>query len=209
MIAWLRGRVINIDGNEVTINAGNIGYCVFLGDNRLLQMGIQKDQEIELVVYTVVREDEIRLFGFDSFVSRNLFVILMSVSGIGPKAAMNIVDRLEAQQIVNAVQTGDISPFLSISGIGKKTAQRIILDLQGKMDGFSRLLPGNDQKNRRSIAGLQDKGKMPLTVLEDAKSALSNLGFSEREADRVIRQHLKPGIELDEIIRKSLADLRQ
>ncbi|MCG8337999.1 MAG: Holliday junction branch migration protein RuvA [Proteobacteria bacterium] len=209
MISWLRGRVLNVEGNEVTINTGNIGYCVYLGENRLLQMGIQKDQEVELVVYTVVREDDIRLFGFNSFLSRTIFSIMLGVSGIGPKAATNIVDKLEPAQVIAAIQHGDYNPFLSISGIGKKTAQRIVLELQGKLDIDLKDIVAENIAIPEPVNQVAGDTVSQFKILEDAKSALSNLGFTEREADRVIKQHIKPGLSLDEIIRKSLAELRQ
>jgi Holliday junction DNA helicase RuvA len=209
MIAWLKGRILHIEKNEITVNTGNIGYSVFIGENRLLQMGVQKDKEIELVIYTLVREDEIRLFGFDSFLSRSVFMILLSVNGIGPKAAANIIDKLEPNTIIAAIKKGDHFPFLAVSGIGKKTAQRIILDLQGKLDSFVTDQVGSEVEMDKQPKGNEPEQLTPLKLIKDAKSALSNLGFTDREADRVVRQHLNPGISLDEIIRKSLAELRQ
>jgi Holliday junction DNA helicase RuvA len=209
MISWLRGRVLNVEGNEVTINTGNIGYCVYLGEHRLLQLGIQKDQEVELVIYTVVREDDIRLFGFESFLSRTIFSTMLGVSGIGPKAAISIVDKLEPIQVIAAIQNGDHHPFLSISGIGKKTAQRIILELQGKLDSSLSELAIKGNVMPEPINQPTNDNMAQIKIIEDAKSALSNLGFTEREADKVIKQHIKPGLSLDEIIRKSLAELRQ
>lgn len=209
MIAWLRGRVLNIGKNEIAVNTGNIGYSVYIGENRLLKLGIQKDQEIELVIYTLVREDEIRLFGFESFQARSVFTILLNVNGIGPKAAANIIDTLDPFVIVTSIEKGDHFPFLSVPGIGKKTAQRIILELQGKLDRFI-TDPIQTENNREKPFENDNRLKdSPLTLIKDAASALANLGFSEREAERTVRQHLKPGIGLDEIIRKSLADLRQ
>ncbi len=209
MISWLRGRVMNVEGNEVTINTGNIGYCVYLGENRLLEMGIQKDQEVELVVYTIVREDDIRLFGFDSFLNRTIFSVMLGVSGIGPKAAISIVDNLEPTQVVTAIQHGDYNPFLSISGIGKKTAQRIVLDLQGKLDTNLKEMVADNATAPEPANRKTGETVSQFKILEDAKSALSNLGFTEREADKVLKQHIKSGLSLDEIIRKSLAELRQ
>ena len=207
MISWLKGRVLDIDENEVTIDTGNIGYRVHIGENRLLQMGIEKESEAEMVIYTIVREDEIRLFGFDSFFSRKIFDILLSVNGVGPKAAISILDCLEPQQIVMSIQNGDHTPFLTISGIGKKTAQRIILDLQGKMEKLE--MPGN-QDSPGTVSSVHQKNQANhIGLVADAKSALSNLGFTDKDADRVVRKHLKPGLGLNEIIRKSLADLQQ
>ncbi len=207
MIAWLKGKVLDIDGNEVILNSGNVGYRVILGDNYIYQIGLKKGDETEIAVYTAVREDEIRLFGFDSFFTRKVFVLLLGVNGVGPKAAMNIVDQLESAQVLVSIRHNDVNPFLGVSGIGKKTAQRIILDLQGKIDQFDNLavLPEYSDSTGTNL----DDSKIQSQLMKDAGSALSNLGFLEKEADRVIRKHAKPGVTLNEIIRKSLADLRQ
>ena len=209
MIAWLRGRVLHVEGNDIVINVGNIGYDVHIGENRLLRLSLKKDQELELVIGTVVREDEIKLFGFDTFVERQLFHLLLSVSGIGPKAAISIVDSLEPKQIVQAIQIGDFQPFLRINGIGKKTAQRLVLDLQGKL---SSVLTPPLEENPPPGTAVDRPEEHPVSdyiLLKDATSALSNLGFTEREAEKAIRPYLHSGLNLDEIIRKSLADLKQ
>ncbi len=207
MISWIKGKVIDIDGNNVTVNTGYIGYQVYIGDNSLVQLGIKIDLDVELIIYTSVKEDEIKLFGFDSFFARRVFVLLLSVNGIGPKAAINIVDQIDPMAVVQSIQSGNFNPFLSVSGIGKKSAQRIILDLQGKVAKFEMVGAIGTGEIDQDIISKEPFNRMK--VIEDAKSALSNLGFSEREADRVVNQHFKPGIKLDEIIRKSLADLQQ
>jgi holliday junction DNA helicase RuvA len=206
MISWLRGRVLHIDGSEITVNTGNIGYNVYLGTTQLLKLGVKKNEEVELVIYTLVREDEIRLYGFESFFARSIFLLLLGVSGVGPKAAINIVDKLDPHLIISAIQSGDHSPFQSVSGIGKKTAQRIILDLQGKIDE-SLLMQSNPGKLKEFQSN--EEGANQYNLIEDAISALSNLGFSEREADKITRKHLSPGVSLDDIIRKALVDLQQ
>ena len=207
MISWMRGRVLNIDGNSITINTGNIGYNVFLGENRLSKMEIGLNQEVELVIYTHVREDEIRLFGFDTFFARSVFLILLGVNGVGPKAALNIIDKLDPKQVIIAIQTGDFSLFQQVSGIGKKTAQRIVLDLQGKID--SKMMDQVDLSNIKKNDADFTRNEKQTRIVEDAKSALSNLGFSEKEADRAVRKHLGKQATLDEVIRKALIDLRQ
>ncbi|MBU2514424.1 Holliday junction branch migration protein RuvA [bacterium] len=207
MISWIKGKIIDIDGNNITVNTGNIGYQVFIGDNVQLQLGIKKGAEVELVIYTSVREDEIKLFGFSSFFVRRVFALLLTVNGIGPKAASSIVDQIDAVTIVSSIRSGNFSPFLSVSGIGKKSAQRIILDLQGKLDRFE--IPEMMGTEENSSEILQKDPFNQMKVIEDGKSALTNLGFSEKEADRVVRHHFTPGINLGEIIRKSLADLQQ
>ena len=131
------------------------------------------------------------------------------MNGVGPKAAINILDKLEPDQIIGAIQNSDYNVFLDISGIGKKTAQRIILDLQGKLDSLMNdlILEGVNLENTPNNP--ESNQMAAIKLVEDAKSALSNLGFTEREADNAVRHQLKPGVGLDEIIRNSLAELRQ
>ena len=204
MISWIRGRVIDINGNLVTINTGNIGYELFVGINTITQMNLKLDAEAEMAVFTSVREDEIKLFGLESFFAKRVFELLLSVSGIGPKAGINIIDQLDPNSVLLSIQSGDYNPFLAVSGVGKKTAQRIILDLQGKIDRFDLTSVADSAIN----AG-HEQIVNPARIVEDAISALSNLGFTEREARGVVVKHAKVEESLDDIIRKSLADLQR
>ncbi len=207
MIAWLKGTIVEVDGNEIVINTNNVGYTVTLGGNLLYKMGIKTGQLAEIVVYTSVREDEIKLFGFDSFFSRKVFSLLLGVNGVGPKVALNIIDQIDPPQVILSIKNSDYGPFVKVSGVGKKTAQRIILDLQGKLKNWDRLREFEDQtiKIENSDRAVFNKA----TLMDDARSALSNWGFSDKETDRVIRKHIKPDIRLEELIRKCLGDLRQ
>lgn len=206
MIGWLKGTVVHFEGSEIILNANGVGYLIFMGDNLISRMKIALGITVEIVIYTAVKEDEIRLFGFDSFEARKLFITLLGVNGIGPKVAIKIIDQLPVSQIIRSIGSNDYTPFLQISGVGKKTAQRLVLDLQGKIDDF--LLADNMERG-----GQQEYDEPSTTVsidlMGDARSALTNLGFSEKEAERVIKKYLKPGIELDELIRKGLGELNQ
>lgn len=197
---------MDIDTNEITLNTGNVGYRVYLGEERILKMNVKKDSEIELVVHTAVREDEIKLFGFESFFSRSVFESLLTVNGIGPKAAMSILDNLEPQTVVEAIISNNYALFLSVSGIGKKTAQRIVLDLQGKIERFSSVT-----QKPSLISDLQSDNNSQdrIKLMDDAKSALLNLGYQGKTAEKIVRKYIGSGMTLDEIIRKSLSELHQ
>ncbi len=206
MIAWLKGTVVDIDGNEIIVNTGNVGYRVIVGSNLKLEKGIKVGESIEFAVFTSVKEDEIRLFGFETFFVRKIFVILLTVNGVGPKVALNIVDKIEPLLIVEAIKTNDFSRFLAVSGVGKKTAQRIVLDLQGKVEALCSY--GGFTEELEQKTNLENDLFYQSRLLDDARSALANLGFAQKEGDRVLRKHLKPGMELDEILRLSLRELR-
>ncbi len=133
MIAWLKGTIVHIEGNEIVLNCNSVGYRVLVGNNLFQLLQLKIGDERELVIYTSVKEDELKLFGFESFFSRRVFTILLTVNVVGPKAAVNIVDQISAAHIIMSIQQNNFETFLSVSGIGKKTAQRIVLDLQGKL----------------------------------------------------------------------------
>lgn len=206
MIAWLKGSIIEVDDNEIVINTGGVGYRVLIGQNMSLQESCNPGDEVELAVYTSVKEDGIRLFGFQNFFIRKVFVLMLNVNGIGPKVALNIVDQLGANDIIKALRMGDAAMFTRVSGVGKKTAQRIILDLQGKMEllQYSGYEPDKEELGRQP--GENDRQKQ---LFSDAVSALSNLGFSIKEAEKAIAGHLSPDISLDEMIRNCLSDLKK
>jgi Holliday junction DNA helicase RuvA len=212
MIAWVKGEILEMDENEVVVNANGVGYSVFLGRDQIEKMSLKVGAMAEIVIYTAVREDEIKLFGFESFMSRNLFTLLLSVNGVGPKAAMNIVNQMDSSQMIATVLTGDFFPFTRVSGIGKKTAQKIILELQGKVEKLD--FPGVESptgstERKTGAAERKNERLTGVGLRRDAKSALSNLGFRERDVEAVIRRHTREEETLDSIIRKCLADLRK
>ena len=134
MIGWIKGELLHIEEDEIIINSQGVGYLVLVGANLLARKNPSIGDEIELVIYTSVKEDEIRLIGFETFLARKVFTILLTVNGVGPKAAVKITDALTPEDIVFAVSNSDHSSFLQVSGIGKKTAQKIVIDLQSKVD---------------------------------------------------------------------------
>ena len=198
---------MHIEGSEIILNCNNIGYRVLIGTNFFHSLQLKIGDEKELVVYTSVKEDELKLFGFESFFARRVFTILLTVNGVGPKAAVNIVDQIPAPQIIMSIQKNDFEPFLSVSGIGKKTAQRIILDLQGKLKNIE--LDTAYTEHLQEIPDRFDRPNLKTDLITDAKSALLNLGFNEKEVQRAIGIHVTDKIDLDVLIRRCLGDLHK
>jgi len=199
MIGYLAGAVLALEKDEALLNVQGVGYWVSLGSRAMQQLALAPGAEAALFVHTQVREDEIRLFGFVALEQRNLFLKLISVNGVGPKIALAILDHMNLEEVVSAVALGDHHPFTQVSGVGSKTAQRLVVDLQGKLGGLH--APGANPALRPALA-------TPGGVAADARSALMNLGFGEKEADKVVRNHLTKDIALEELIRKGLADLK-
>ena len=206
MIAWLSGKVIEVDENEIIVDTKGVGYRVQIGSNLKIQENPCPGDETELAIYTSVKEDGIRLFGFQNFFTRKIFILFLNVNGVGPKVALNIVDQLGAKEIIRALRVGDASVFTKVSGVGKKTAQRILLDLQGKLE---HLQFGGDDAGQIEDSFESTNLSSQEQVFADAVSALSNLGFSAKVAERVIAKYSTPDASLDELIRKCLSDLKK
>lgn len=202
MIAWLKGKVLHIEGNSVVLDVNGVGYLIHLGSNTFIELSVHPNAGLELPIYTSVKEDDIQLFGFSSFLAKRLFLLLLKVNGVGPKSALLIVDQLGEKQIYASIEQGDARSFLSVSGIGKKTAQRIILDLQDKINSIdlTDVLQITKQGESEKVVNFTN-------IMQDAKSALVNLGFVEKEVKLAIQKHHSQDTSLDDLIRKSLADL--
>lgn len=167
MIGHLSGTLGEIDGNELLVSVGGVGYLVAVSDVTQYQVG----HEISLYVYTNVKEDEISLFGFASVSDKKIFKLLISVSGIGAKSALAILSHGNSAQIRQAIVKADVAFFQAISGIGKKTAQRIIIDLKSKVG---------------SVAEIDLSEPVPGT--NDVYDALVGMGFSPQKVHQVIKE---------------------
>ncbi|MDH5559383.1 MAG: Holliday junction branch migration protein RuvA [Deltaproteobacteria bacterium] len=206
MIAWLKGTIHHIKDCEIVLNVGDVGYLVQVGQNQSMSRGYQAGQEIELAIYTQLKQDEMRLFGFESFDERELFLRLISVNGVGPKMAINIIDQLTPPRIVGAIRENSSDTFQSVSGVGKKTAQRIILDLKDKLkDAVFMTYGTRGGSDLDAVAGTGAGGDL----IEDAASALRNLGFQTAQIQISIQKHFRQGIKLDDLIKKCLSELSQ
>lgn len=164
MIACIEGSIIDKDNTSLIVNVGGIGYRVFVTNELLTEAVI--GQPIKLMTHLVVREDSQTLYGFINNESLQLFTMLISVSGVGPKIAMAILSSARTSELRSAISHGDSAIFTAISGVGLKTAQRLILELRSKI-GVT-LLDGN------------------ISDSEDVISAMTSLGYNMYEIRKVI-----------------------
>lgn len=182
MIAYLKGNILAKDEQSIILNVNDIGYQV-LCDERSLQT---LSGETELFIYHQVREDAEVLFGFKSLFDRRVFVLLMTVSGIGPKSALNFLSGYSAEQLVQAIARGDLGVVSSISGVGKKTAEKVIVELKDKV---IKLFP-EKLINVAKQAVLSNTN----TLLEESfklelDQALRSLGYAPKEIESVISKN--------------------
>ncbi len=186
MIGFLRGEVFFKEGSFIILDVKGVGYKV-LGSRDVLAKAI-KATSLELFIYTHVREDNISLFGFLEASDLKLFEHLISVSGIGPKTAMNIFSVGSRAEITNAVIQGNVDFFTSVPRLGRKNAQKIIIELKNKFGGDSEIdLLDKDSKDNKEVI-----------------SALESFGFSKKEAIDAIRQTDKKDATVEQKIRLAL-----
>ena len=185
MIATLRGRVSYVGPETMVVEVGGVGYLV-TAPGRLLASLAGPGVDVYLHVHTYVREDQISLYGFSSVEDRAFFELLMSVKGIGPKAALGMISQAETAMLKKAVFQQDQALLATVPGIGVKTAARVILELRDKL------------KEEYLAEGPAENGAGPATsgtpsVAEAAVRALTSLGYREPEARRVVA-----GMEVEE-----------
>jgi len=199
MIAALTGRLASKAPSHVTLDVQGVGYEVFIPLSTFYALP-EINESASLSVYTHLREDAIQLYGFVTALEKDSFILLTSISGIGPKLALSVLSALNVPDLVSAILAGDVEKLASVPGIGKKTAARIALELKDKVERL-RVMPSITPKAAGGPLGrLQD----------DALSALINLGYKAADVKDAITRvaGARPdALPLKELIREVLKDL--
>ncbi|MDR0691781.1 MAG: Holliday junction branch migration protein RuvA [Prevotellaceae bacterium] len=194
MYEYIKGVVVELTPTYAVIETGGVGYAVNISLQTYSSVGNLK--EVQLWVHHIVREDAELLFGFFEKEEREIFRLLISVSGIGPNTARMILSSLASSEVRTAIMQDDIRKLQSIKGIGMKTAQRLVVELKDKIIKTVDVtaIPGG-----ASVAGLH----------EEALSALVMLGFAKAPADKALTVLLreKQQIALEDLIKAALKQL--
>lgn len=191
MIAHVQGKVSYRSPAYVVVDCGGVGYGIQISFNTYGL--ISEAEQVKLLTYLSIKEDSHILYGFAEENERQLFLHLISVSGVGANTARVILSSLKVQEIVKAILDGNWALLKTIKGIGPKTAQRIVIDLQDKMKKMGEL---------DTVAGLQEKNP----AVEEALAALQMLGFSKAEAEKgltKVRQQ-NPDIGVEQLVKQTL-----
>jgi Holliday junction DNA helicase RuvA len=176
MFEFFRGKLFYSDTGNAVIDVGGVGYKLGISFNASLAMP-KVGEDVFLFAYFHVSENSQGLYGFITKEEREVFLKLLDISGIGPKVALSVLSGMSVEQIVNAVENEDVSPFKSVSGVGSKTAQRLILELKGKLKGISPV----------SIRPKAQKSQpITKTSREDAFAGLIALGYTENQVRGVL-----------------------
>jgi Holliday junction DNA helicase RuvA len=200
MIAHLRGVLLHKHPNQIVVDVQGVGYDVTIPVSTYSALP-EAGAQVQLRIYTHVREDTIALFGFHSAEEKALFEKLIGVGGIGPKLAVTILSGLAAPDLISAIRTGEVAKLVRIPGVGKKTAERMVLELRDKLDGIG----------PATAAPRPPEAARVFSDLEiDVLSALLNLGCQRAAAETAVQKARTTGAptEFEPLFRKALELVR-
>ena len=200
MIAYLSGKILEKEANLIIVDVGGVGYEVIIPLSTFYDLG-ETGEEVSLRIYTHVREDALQLFGFKTVRERELFLLLISVSGIGPKSAVTALSGMSADEIIGAIRQNNLARLNSIPGVGRKTAERLVIELRDKIAKLSAV--SAEEMKAEGITSTQASGD---DVYDDAISALVNLGYQRNAAEKALKQAMQEGTEISvqKLLRRSL-----
>ena len=193
MITQLQGKLVEKNPTNVVIDCNGVGYFVNISLNTYA--ALPEGEVIKLYTYLQIKEDVHTLYGFLTKAEREVFVLLISVSGVGAGTARTMLSSLTAAQVRNAIVNGEVATIQSVKGIGAKTAQRVVLDLKDKM------------------LKLQDFADAPISAVsthkEEALAALEVLGFVRKQAEKVVDKIVQASeaLSVEDIIKQALKSL--
>ena len=179
MIAQLRGTLADKRPNQVLVDVGGVGYLVYIPLSTFYALG-DLHSNVTLLIHTQVREDAISLYGFLSSREKHLFELLISASGVGPVLALKILSGMSVDDLVPAVRSADLARLTRIPGVGRKTAERMVVELRDKLAAME----------------TPEEARQPITTTgtaADVVSALLNLGYEQRTAERAVERAGKDG----------------
>jgi Holliday junction DNA helicase RuvA len=191
MISQLAGALAHKSPEHLVVDVHGVGYQVFVSLNSFYRLP-EPGAQVRLFIHTHVREDALQLYGFIDREEKELFLLLTSVSGIGPRLALNILSGTPTNELLEALEAGDLVRLVAIPGVGKKTAERLVLELRDK----TKLVKGT-----RSA----DDGRRATGLEAEAVSALVNLGYRQNEAERAVKAACAAGAtDIESVIRTAL-----
>ena len=198
MIAYLRGKVLTTTAETVILDVNGVGYEVYCSGGAFRKVTI--GQIAELYTYLQVKEDGITLFGFDSIKEKEIFLKLITVSGVGPKMGIAVLTTLSADDFATAIATADVKRLSTVKGLGKKTAEKIVLELHGKISAAEVMSASGE-----TPTAVESTPHRLSAADEEAVSALMGLGFTRAESTQAVKKARDLGaVTVEEVIMKAL-----
>ncbi len=193
MIAYLKGKILEKKSNYIVLLVNNVGYEIFISFQTFQDIN-NENQDDELYIQTIHKEDNFTLYGFKTLEEKELFKILLSISGIGPKMALSILSKIDIDTFKKAVSEQNIDLLTGVGGIGKKRAEKLLFELKEKF---------------KKIYGLDitsTSGKVENKIQQEALLALEGLGYSKTEAvSRINKIPFNKDMSLEDLIKKALS----
>lgn len=193
MIYSIKGRLVEKNPTNVVIDCNGVGYFIHISLHTYSQ--IPSQESLQLYTHLQVKEDSHTLYGFREKTEREIFRLLISVSGVGASTARSMLSSLEPRQIMEAIATGDVATIQGVKGIGAKTAQRVIIDLKDKII---------------KVFGMEElSAPQSNTHREEALSALETLGYNRKQSEKVVEKIVKeePDASVESLIKQALKKL--
>lgn len=195
MYAFFKGKIDKIYNNRIILDVNDIGYEIYIPESDIYTLNI--GEMVKIYTYLHVREDEMKLFGFKSRESLEFFKKLITVSGVGPKAAIGIISKVDTESLCVAIATENVSALKSVPGIGPKMAQKIIFELKDKV-------------LKEKVDEIQNKVKEKTNPnIEEATTALEVLGYTQKQIKEVIEKIDIQDDSVEDIIRKVLKQMQK
>ncbi|MFH1427557.1 MAG: Holliday junction branch migration protein RuvA [Patescibacteria group bacterium] len=189
MISYLRGKILNKDNGYIILAVNDIGYKIFI--NPVIYAGLDIGQLLELYTHQHVREDSLDLYGFKNMTELEMFELLLSISGIGPKSALGVLAIADVNQVKESITRGDPSLLTKVSGIGRKTAERVVLELREKI---TRLVGGASIKSDSGVMASGDEIDALIALgysMQQAREALSQVDSKIKDSGERIKEALR------------------
>lgn len=184
MIGSIRGKIILKSDKSVVVETGGVGYKIEVAPYLLSEIAIKENEEVFLFIHTHVREDALSLYGFKDKEDLRFFEMLIGISGIGPKGALNILSIAPVKTLIQAISSGDLAYLTKVSGIGRKTAEKILLELKDKFTD-------------------SDMSSSSLRSETDVLEALKALGYSQYEARETLKD-IPANLDINSKIKEAL-----
>ena len=204
MIAHLSGTLLSKQPNSVILDVGGVGYEVNIPVSTFYDLE-EEGSSVKLRIYTHVREDTLQLFGFKTIRERELFLKVISVSGIGPSLGIKLLSGMSADEMIASIRTNNLAKLTLIPGIGRKTAERLVVELRDKVATLSSTEMEEELASRETGPPVSTEDSMRADVL----SALLNLGYQRSSAEKAVNAAVDEGgdISVELILRRSLRKL--
>lgn len=206
MIAHLSGTLLSKEPNSVIVEVGGVGYEVTIPISTFYDLE-DPGSNVKLRIYTHVREDALQLYGFKTLRERELFMRLISVSGIGPKLGVTLLSGMSADEMIASIRTNNLARLTLIPGVGRKTAERLVMELRDKVASLS----SAELEEELGGAAAAASGSLATedSMRSDVLSALLNLGYQRGSAEKAVTSALDEGgdISVESILRRSLRKL--